>query len=193
MSSHISDITIDLTSDTSDFTSEPYPLIDSVDTFFDLNFPSSFGYCYDPSRPFIESLSCDFQPNINIPDIPDIVHKCSNLNDFLFLSDYVSTCYSTDQFLIDYIYFLENLCSLTFDSSVLFKTFIDFQSSKHLYELNQLVNILNYYPQEDLFNFIQENIPDFSILEEVLSPLSEPTGSPVNSSDILNFFAKFYN
>ena len=88
-----------------------------------------------PSNPFV--------------NIPDVVSDCLSINDFLRCTDYIPTSYSIHQFLIDYIYFLENLlCSLEFDSSVLFQTFLAFQASQHLYELNQLNYLQNIFPED---------------------------------------------
>src|SRR5271156_3930193 len=89
---------------------------------FNINSFQDFLY-YNPNflREYFDfsNYSLPSNPFVNIPDI---VNNCLSVNDFLRCTDYVLTSYNIHQFLIDYIYFLENLlCSLEFDSSVLFQ------------------------------------------------------------------------
>jgi hypothetical protein len=154
MSSYTFDI-VDLTSDTPVSYSPIDPVNDSnsiPDTsadFFNLNSFEDFDH-YNPSKLSAESVASGSHPLFNYINIPDIVSTCSSINDFLWCITYIPARYSITQFFIDYIYFLENLCSLDFNNSILFRTFVEFQLSKDSYYLNQINYILN--TQNNIFN-----------------------------------------
>ena len=110
-------------------------LYDSIDSFLNCDYDISL------CQAILDNSDWPFFQQVNIPDI---IRDCSSFHDFLNTISYISLFYNTHQFFIDYIQFLENiLCSLDFSSQILFQTFLDFQLSKNLYELNQLCYIFN--------------------------------------------------
>ena len=158
---------IDLTSD-SEFI-DPVNFNSDIPDTFNINSFEDFNY-YDPTKLSTEALSYESYPLLNCINIPDIVHHYYNINDFFYHMGYIPIKYSINQFLIDYIYFLKNLCSLNYNSSLLFQSFVEFQFSQYFYELNQINYILN----------TQNNIFDTSFVEPI-SPI-DPVDSTFDSS-----------
>ena len=145
-----------------DLTSSPDPLPGRAFTESSPQFNTNHFQDFSSCNEFItqELINSDW-PFFQSINLPDTIHDCLSFHDFLYRIDFSPINYNIHQFFIDYIYFLENiLCLQGFSNSLLFQTFLDFLSSKQLYEFNQLCYIYNHFD----ISKSSESLGDFSSL-----------------------------
>ena len=141
-------------------------LIDSENTvpeYFFNTYPSESLEYYDPCDLSFPSQSHPCHDFLNSIIIPDFLQDCSCINEFLFRINYIPAHYTVTNLLLDYIYFLENLCFIYsgFYNYSLFQIFAGFQSSQFFYELNQSFNIYipSYYYYSESFKLSPDSLP----------------------------------